>query len=271
MRKPPVRSYIHIAEPRARATSGDQPVLAGEHRDDERQEVDQVGGVAAQPLALVQRLVDEPDVALLEVAQAAVDELRALRDVPWQNRRASTRAVRSPRVGRVEGDPAPVMPPPTTKMSNCSAPVGRASSDDRTAARPASGGGRQPRDESVRAGVVCADCPWHPDDSGSNVRSARRAGWGSIRVASGCRLAEARSLSRPRRQHLLPGRRRRCGGGQIGLRGLRGAGGVPRARPDVTGEGRRLGWRHRARTAPDHPPTATQRLESPTRSVPERS
>ena len=35
--------------------------------------------VAAQPLALVERLVDEADVALLEVAQAAVDELGALR------------------------------------------------------------------------------------------------------------------------------------------------------------------------------------------------
>ena len=38
--------------------------------------------VAAQPLALVERLVDEADVALLEVAQAAVDELGALRRRP---------------------------------------------------------------------------------------------------------------------------------------------------------------------------------------------
>ena len=35
--------------------------------------------VVPQPLALVQRLVDEPDLALLQVAQAAVDELRRLR------------------------------------------------------------------------------------------------------------------------------------------------------------------------------------------------
>ena len=35
--------------------------------------------VLAQPLAFVQRLVDQPHLALLQVAQAAVHELRALR------------------------------------------------------------------------------------------------------------------------------------------------------------------------------------------------
>jgi hypothetical protein len=38
-----------------------------------------VGGVLQQPLALAQRLVDEADVAVLEVAQPAVDELGRLR------------------------------------------------------------------------------------------------------------------------------------------------------------------------------------------------
>ena len=54
----------------------DQPVL-GQDRDHERQQADEVRGVAAQPLPLAQRLVDEPHVALLEVPQPAVDELRA--------------------------------------------------------------------------------------------------------------------------------------------------------------------------------------------------
>ena len=49
--------------------------------------MDQVGGVVEQSLALVQRLVDEPVVVLLEIAQPAVDQLRRLgggpgREVP---------------------------------------------------------------------------------------------------------------------------------------------------------------------------------------------
>ncbi len=56
----------------------DHPV-ASEDRDEERQRLDEVGGVVPQALAFEQRLVDEPDVALLEVAQAAVDQLGRLR------------------------------------------------------------------------------------------------------------------------------------------------------------------------------------------------
>ena len=79
MRKPPVRSYIHIADPRARATRrGIRPSLVriGIMNGSS---LTRCGRVAAQPLALVQRLVDQAHVALLEVAQAAVDELGALR------------------------------------------------------------------------------------------------------------------------------------------------------------------------------------------------
>ena len=65
--------------PRARATFGLIRPSLREHRDEERQQPHEVRGVAAQPLALAQGLVDEPDVAVLEVAQPAVDELRALR------------------------------------------------------------------------------------------------------------------------------------------------------------------------------------------------
>ena len=71
-----------------------------------------VRGVAPQPLALGQRLVDEGDLALLEVAQTTVDQLRALRRgargevVALHQRRAQAPA------GGVEGhartgDPAP--------------------------------------------------------------------------------------------------------------------------------------------------------------------
>ena len=38
-----------------------------------------MGGVAAQPLTLAKRLVDQPHLALLQVAQAAVHQFRALR------------------------------------------------------------------------------------------------------------------------------------------------------------------------------------------------
>ena len=57
---------------------GDHAALA-EHRDEEGQDPDQVRSVAEQALALGQRLVDEADLALLEVPEAAVDQLRGLR------------------------------------------------------------------------------------------------------------------------------------------------------------------------------------------------
>ena len=84
--------------------AGDQAV-PGEDRDHERQQLDQVGSVAAEALALVERLVDEADVALLEVAQSPVDELGALRRgaagevVGFDQRRAQAPG------GGVEGDP----------------------------------------------------------------------------------------------------------------------------------------------------------------------
>ena len=79
MRTPPVRSYIHIALPMARASLRLITPSFDEHRDEERQHLHQVRGVVAEALALGEGLVDEADVALLEVAQAAVDELRGLR------------------------------------------------------------------------------------------------------------------------------------------------------------------------------------------------
>ena len=79
MRAPPVRSYIHIALPSARATFGlIRPSFEkiGMRNGSSRT---RCGAFAAQPLALAQRLVHEADVAVLQVAQPAVHELRALR------------------------------------------------------------------------------------------------------------------------------------------------------------------------------------------------
>ena len=95
-----------------------RPVL-GEHGDEERQHLHQVRRVAQQTLALTERLVHEPHVALLEVAQPAVHELRALRRgagrevVALDERRAQARVTprRAPRR-------SPVIPPPTTSTSN---------------------------------------------------------------------------------------------------------------------------------------------------------
>ncbi|MFT3854926.1 MAG: heterodisulfide reductase-related iron-sulfur binding cluster [Ilumatobacteraceae bacterium] len=79
IRQPPVRSYIHIAEPSARAILRETTESLDRIGIMNGRTLDQVGGVAAQPVTLVQRLVDEADLTLLEVAQPAVDELGALR------------------------------------------------------------------------------------------------------------------------------------------------------------------------------------------------
>ena len=59
----------------------DDAVL-GEHGDHERQDANEVGCVPEQSVPFVQGLVDETDVAVLEVPQTAVDELGALRRGP---------------------------------------------------------------------------------------------------------------------------------------------------------------------------------------------
>ena len=79
MRAPPVRSYIHMALPMARASFLSTHAVRPKIGMRNGRRLDQVGGVAAQALALVERFVDEPDLALLEVAQAAVDQLGRLR------------------------------------------------------------------------------------------------------------------------------------------------------------------------------------------------
>ncbi len=70
--------HPHGAAQGSRHLRVDQPVL-GEERDEEREQAHQMGGVAPEPLPLPQGLVHEADVAVLQVPQAPVDELRALR------------------------------------------------------------------------------------------------------------------------------------------------------------------------------------------------
>jgi hypothetical protein len=64
-----------------------------------------VRGVAQQPLALAQRLVHQADVALLEVAQPAVDQLRALRRGARGEVVALDERVRSPRLAASSATP----------------------------------------------------------------------------------------------------------------------------------------------------------------------
>ena len=78
--------------------------VAAEERDQERQRGDEVRGVVEQPLAFGQVLVDEPDLALLEVPDAAVDHLRRLRRRPrGEVGLLDQRGPQSP-AGGVEGD-----------------------------------------------------------------------------------------------------------------------------------------------------------------------
>ena len=87
MRAPPVRSYIHMADPMAPSDLAGHHAVAGEDRDHEGQDAHEVRGVAPHAMTFAECFVDEPDLALLEVTETAVGELRALR------RRARTEVV----------------------------------------------------------------------------------------------------------------------------------------------------------------------------------
>ena len=93
----------HVVHVEADAEFAVEPLL-GEGGDEERRRVDQVRRQLHHQLALQQRLADQPEVEVLQVAQAAVDHLRgaagrALRIVPAleQSDRVAAR-------GGVEGD-----------------------------------------------------------------------------------------------------------------------------------------------------------------------
>ena len=79
MRRPPVRSYIQSALPSSRASRRSITPPRVEQRDEERQDAHEVRRVLERALAFVEALVDQPELALLQVAQAAVHELGALR------------------------------------------------------------------------------------------------------------------------------------------------------------------------------------------------
>ena len=106
-----------------------------------------------QQRALVQRLAHEREVALLEVAQAAVDQLaRATRGAGARSRASRPARRCRPRVAASSATPAPVTPPPTTSTSNASrspaarsrrpAPRGRAARRAQAVAHRASGARR---------------------------------------------------------------------------------------------------------------------------------
>ena len=176
------------------------PVLG--QRQQERHRRDQVRRqhVEQQP-ALAQRLADEPEVLLLEVAQAAVDELaRPRARCRTAKSRASTSATFSPRVAASSAQPAPVAPPPITTTSKTSFAI-RSS-----AARRCSGRRLRSFERSWGVGVTRATSvrrnPWlttsarstrarrarasscstatgrsSPSTSASTSRSRRKAGW----------------------------------------------------------------------------------------------
>ena len=74
--------------------------------------MDQVRSVRQQPLALVERLIDQAVVVLLQIAEAAVDQLRRLRGCP--RREVLGLDQRRPQAsgGRVERHPATRDPAP---------------------------------------------------------------------------------------------------------------------------------------------------------------
>ena len=78
------RATGEVVGPHRRAQqTGELPrnggVASGEHREQERQRLDQVRCVPHEDAALTQRLVDEFDVALLQVAQPSMDHLGRFR------------------------------------------------------------------------------------------------------------------------------------------------------------------------------------------------
>ncbi len=109
-----MRSYIHIAEPSALAILRDTTPSLVSIGIMNGSTLTRCGALLAQPLALVQRLVHQANLALLQVAQAAVHELGALDEVPEAKSSRSTSAVRRPRVAASRATPAPVIPPPIT-------------------------------------------------------------------------------------------------------------------------------------------------------------
>ena len=120
MRAPPVRSYIHRAEPRARAILGFDHAVPGRTSGSGTAAAAPGAGRCAAGAGARPGPRRPAGLALLQVAQAAVDELRGLRRRARGEVVALDQRGAQPAGGGVERDPAPVMPPPTTSTSNCS-------------------------------------------------------------------------------------------------------------------------------------------------------
>ncbi|CAA9221190.1 MAG: hypothetical protein AVDCRST_MAG20-585 [uncultured Acidimicrobiales bacterium] len=90
---------------RLRQLGVDDAALA-EHGDQEREQPHEVGGGVAQALSLGERLVDEAELALLEVPQAPVHELRRLRRRAAREVVALDQAGPQPPGGGVDGHPS---------------------------------------------------------------------------------------------------------------------------------------------------------------------
>ncbi len=84
----------------------DQAVL-GEDGQQERLDAHQMRSVPQQPAPLVQGLVDQADVALLQVAQPSVDELGGLRRGARREVVSLDQGDAQPSAGGVQGDAAP--------------------------------------------------------------------------------------------------------------------------------------------------------------------
>ena len=76
----PAAQVVHPEDPAEQpCDAAVDETVAREHRDEERQHVHEVGRVAQRDLALGERLAHQAELLLLEVADAAVHELRRAR------------------------------------------------------------------------------------------------------------------------------------------------------------------------------------------------
>ena len=87
-------------------------------REEERLQADEVRRDAQEPAALRERLADESEPQLLEVAEPAVDSRLDRLEVPAAMSSRSMQATRRSRLTPSSAAPAPVTPPPTMRRSS---------------------------------------------------------------------------------------------------------------------------------------------------------
>ena len=154
------------------------------------------------PRSLGERLADEPEAELLEVAQAAVDQPRRPRRRPDRDVVPLDQPTRRPRVAASSARPQPTIPPPTTRTSSGSSTRARRGGPSGGAVErrgdPGGGGrGRAPGHRSAGPGRLIRHRtrPCRRSGSGSGAASGRRRpGLG------GRRRQRRRPRGRPRRR-----------------------------------------------------------------------